>query len=93
MTKHLGDEDLDRLADRTEDDLDRLAEQLEHGETPPVQVRRGPGRPLMGSGPAEAIRVRLDPDLRRALTDRSRATGATDSDIVRAALRSYLEAS
>ncbi len=91
MSKRVGDDELDRLAERTEHDLDRLAERLERGERPQVEVRRGPGRPLMGSGPAEAIRVRLDPELRQELGDRARAQGVTDSEIVRAALRSYLD--
>lgn len=91
MKKPPSDAELDRLAERTERDLDRLADRIERGEEPQVGVRRGPGRPPMGSGPAEAIRVRLDPDLRRELADRARAEGATDSEIVRTALRSYLD--
>lgn len=93
MKKELSDEQLDRFARRTEQDLDRLAERLDRDEEPPVRVRRGPGRPLMGSGPAEAVRVRLDPGLRQALGARARAQGVTDSELVRAALRSYLNLS
>ena len=93
MKKQLRVEELDRIAERTEEDLDRLAEQLDSGESPALRIRRGPGRPPMGSGPAEAIRVRLDPDLRRAVAERAQAQGVTDSDIVRSALRRYLEGS
>ncbi|MGH9072373.1 MAG: ribbon-helix-helix protein, CopG family [Acidimicrobiales bacterium] len=93
MNKALSDQELDQLADRTEEDLDALAEQLEHGEPPVLRLRGGPGRPPMGDGPAEAIRVRLEPELRRALREWARAQGASESEVVRAALRSYLEAS
>lgn len=93
MNQHLSDAELDQLADRTEADLDVLAEQIERGEAPALGLRRGPGRPSMGEGPAEAIRVRLEPDLLRALRERAINLGASQSEVVRAALRTYLEAS
>ena len=93
MSRQRSEGELDRLAERTEGDLDRLADELERGEAADVKVRRGPGRPPLGSGPAQAIRVRLPPDLRRELGDRARAQGVTDSELVRDALRSYLGAS
>ncbi len=45
----------------------------------------------MGSGPADALPVRLDPELRKALDDRAAADQTTASDVVREALRRYLE--
>jgi predicted transcriptional regulator len=89
MTKRT-DHELDQLAERTEADLNRLAEQLDRGETPAVRVRRGPGRPSLGSAAAEPMRLRLEPELREAVTQRAQAEGTTESEIVRRALRQYL---
>jgi hypothetical protein len=50
--------------------------------------RRGGRRPL-GSAPGEVVLVRLDPDLRAALTARAEHTNA--SDIIRQALRAWLD--
>ena len=47
----------------------------------------------MGSGPAESLPVRLDPELRKVLDERAAADNMTASDIVREALRRYLEIS
>ncbi|HTE87278.1 MAG TPA: ribbon-helix-helix domain-containing protein [Dehalococcoidia bacterium] len=57
-----------------------------------ARLRRRPGRPVMGSGPAETLPVRLDPELRAAVDKRAAAENTTASDVVRAALRRYLEA-
>lgn len=57
-----------------------------------TKLRRRPGRPAMGSGPAETFPVRLDPELRRAVDDRAAADRTTASDVVREALRRYLKA-
>jgi predicted transcriptional regulator len=45
----------------------------------------------MGSAPAEALPVRLDPELRRAVDERATAEHTTASDVVREALRRYLK--
>lgn len=47
----------------------------------------------MGSGPAETLPVRLDPELRQAVEDRAAADDTTASDVVRTALRRYLKVS
>jgi len=47
----------------------------------------------MGSGPADALPVRLDPALRRAVDDRAAADHTTASDVVREAIRLYLKVS
>ena len=47
----------------------------------------------MGSDPAETLPVRLDPELRQALDHRAAAERTTACDVVRKALRRYLEAS
>lgn len=51
------------------------------------------GRPPMGSAPAKSFPVRLDPELRAALDERAENDGSTASEIVREALRRFLDAS
>lgn len=51
------------------------------------------GRPRLGSAPAKAFPVRLDPALRAALDERAEEDGRPASEIVREALRQYLDAS
>jgi len=77
----LTDEVLERMADQAEEGLDITT------------LRRRPGRPAMGSAPAESFPVRLDPELRSALDDRAAADETTASQIVREALRRYLRVS
>lgn len=75
----------------TDDVLEQMAREAEAG-LDVAQLKRRPGRPAMGSGPADALPVRLDPELRRALDDRATADQKTASDVVREALRRYLRA-
>lgn len=75
----------------TDEVLDRMAEEAEAG-LDLSKVRRRPGRPAMGSGPADTLPVRLDPELRRAVDERAAAEHTTASDVVREALRRYLKA-
>jgi hypothetical protein len=77
----LTDEVLERMAEEAEDGLDI------------TKLRRRPGRPAMGSGPADSLPVRLDPELRQALDERASTDNTTASDVVREALRRYLEVS
>ena len=76
----------------TDEVLDRMAEEAEDG-LDVSRLRRRPGRPPMGSGPAESLPVRLDPELRQVLDERAAADNMTASDIIREALRRYLEIS
>lgn len=76
----------------TDDVLDRMAGEAEAG-LDVATLRRRPGRPAMGSGPADSVPVRLDPELRKALDERSSAENTTASDVVREALRRYLKVS
>jgi hypothetical protein len=55
-----------------------------------TKLRRRPGRPPMGAGPADTLPVRLDPGLRKAVDDRAAAEHTTASEVVREALRRYL---
>ncbi len=72
--------------------LQQMAEEAEAG-LDVTKLRRRPGRPSMGSGPAETLPVRLEPELRRAVDDRAAKDHTTASDIVREALREYLKVS
>ncbi len=51
------------------------------------------GRPLIGSAPAKSFPVRLDPELRAALDERADHDDRPASEIIREALRRYLDAS
>ena len=57
------------------------------------KLRRRPGRPGMGSGPADPFPVRLAPELRPALDERAARDETTPSEIVREALRHFLKVS
>jgi hypothetical protein len=76
----------------TEDVLDRMADEAEDG-LDITKLRRRPGRPAMGSAPAESFPVRLEPELRQALDERAAADDTTASEVVREALRRYLRVS
>lgn len=76
----------------TDESLEHMASEAEAG-LDITKLRRRPGRPAMGSGPADALPVRLDPELRQALDDRAAAEHTTASDVVREALRRYLKVS
>ena len=75
----------------TEDVLARMAADAEAGLD--VNKLRRRGRPRMGSAPAEPFPVRLDPELRQAVDERAAADNTTPSDVIREALRRYLQAS
>ncbi len=76
----------------TDEVLERMAREAEAG-LDVTSLRRRPGRPAMGSGPAETLPVRLEPELRKAVEDRATADDTTASDVVRTALRRYLDVS
>ncbi len=88
MTNHrtrtgrtLTDADLDALADEvktTDYDIDEL------------KTRRR-GRPAMGSGPADVVPVRIDPELKAAIEARAEADHTTTSEVIREALRRFLD--
>ena len=74
----------------TDEVIERLADEAEAG-LDVTKLRRRPGRPSLGSGPAESFPVRLDPELRKAVDDRAVADHTTASEIIREALRKYLK--
>jgi hypothetical protein len=73
--------------------VEELADKAAAGvEVEEVLQRRG-GRPAMGSAAASVESVRLDPELRDALRRRAAGEGRTSADVIRDALRRYLQAS
>jgi CRISPR-associated endonuclease/helicase Cas3 len=78
----------------TDEDVEKLAEEAEAGyDAERLIARRNKrGRPTIGKAPASVESVRLDPDLRRQLLERAEADGTTPSELIREALRRYLEA-
>ena len=76
----------------TDDDLDAIAEEVEHADYDLEELKtRRRGRPLLGSAPAEVVPVRLDPELKSAVEARAEAEHLTTSEIIRRALRRYLD--
>jgi len=75
----------------TDDLVDELARRAEAGYDAEETLRRRPGRPAMGSGPAAVESVRLDPELRDALASRAERDHEATSSVIRKALRRYLE--
>ncbi|MCY3893161.1 MAG: ribbon-helix-helix protein, CopG family [Acidimicrobiaceae bacterium] len=72
--------------------LDALAVEVESTEydVEALKARRR-GRPPLGSGPADVVPVRIDPELRERMLQAAEASGTTTSDIIRKALRHYLD--
>lgn len=74
----------------TDDLVDALAAKAEAGYDVDEMLRRRGGRPPMGSAAASVESVRLDPELRDALSARAHQEQVTTSSIIRKALREYL---
>jgi len=74
-----------------DDDLECISSEVESA-TYDVEVlkTRRRGRPTMGSGPADVVPVRLDPELHDALQARAVAEHTTASDVIRQALKDFL---
>lgn len=71
-------------------DIEALADEAERGYDVKALRRRG-GRPLLGSAPAEVVPVRIDPELKAAIDARAAADETSTSEVIREALRRYLE--
>ena len=74
----------------TDEDIQALADEAEAG-IDLTKLERRPGRPALGSAPADVFPVRLDPELRATLEQRAETDHTSASDIVRTALRAYLD--
>ncbi len=73
--------------------IDALAQKAEAGFDVDEILRRRGGRPPMGSSAASVESVRLDPELQNALNERANTEGRTNSELIRNALRNYLQSS
>jgi hypothetical protein len=75
----------------SDDELDRLSVEAEETDydVEALKTRRR-GRPPMGSGPADVVPVRIDPELRAAIEARAEVDHTTTSEIIREAIRRYL---
>lgn len=73
----------------TDELVEELAAEAEVGYD--VAALRRRGRRPIGSAPAEVVPVRLDPDLRAALAARADADHTNASEIIRRALRAWLD--
>jgi hypothetical protein len=78
-------------AEITDGLIEKLAKEAEVGYEVDEILRRRRGRPPIGSGPAKVESVRLDPELRRALSERAERDGEATSTVIRKALRRYLQ--
>jgi hypothetical protein len=72
-------------------EIESLADEAEGGYDVEELKQRRRGRPLLGSAPAEVVPVRLDPDLKRAVEARAEAEHTTLSEVIREALRQFLD--
>jgi ribbon-helix-helix CopG family protein len=75
----------------TDELVTELAKKAETGYDVDEMLRRRGGRPPIGSAAASVESVRLDPDLRQALSERARRDRETTSSVIRKALREYLD--
>lgn len=75
----------------TDADIEALADEVERGYDVDALKSRRRGRPMLGSGPAAVVPVRLDPDLKEAVEARAEAEHTTTSEIIREALRRFLD--
>lgn len=75
----------------TDADIEAMAEEAERGYDVETLKTRRRGRPMLGTAPAEVVPVRLDPDLKQAVEARAEAERTTASEIIREALRRFLD--
>ncbi|NNC40300.1 MAG: ribbon-helix-helix protein, CopG family [Acidimicrobiia bacterium] len=76
----------------TDDEIDALSNEVAETDydVEALKTRRR-GRPPMGSGPADVVPVRIDPELRAAIEARAEAEHTTTSEIIREAIRRFLK--
>lgn len=76
----------------TDADIDAIADEVEHAEYDVEELlTRRRGRPAMGSSPASVVPVRIDPELKAAIDARAAADHSSTSEVIREALRRFLE--
>ena len=77
----------------TDEMIEALADEAERGYAPGDLRgrRRGPGRPPLGEAAKSVESVRLEPTLRARTAQRAAEEGITVSEVIRRALRAYLQ--
>jgi hypothetical protein len=76
----------------SDEDLERLAVEAETTEYDVEDLKtRRRGRPPMGSGPADVVPVRIDPELKAAIEARAQVDHTSTSEIIREAIRRFLD--
>lgn len=75
----------------TDTDVEAMADEAEKGYDVAALKARRRGRPLLGSAPAEVVPVRLEPALKEAVDARAEAEHLSTSELIRRALRKYLD--
>ena len=73
-----------------ESEIGHLVAEAEDGYDTDALRRRGGRRP-MGSGPADVVPVRLDPELKSQVESRAEHDHMSTSEVIREALRRYLD--
>lgn len=73
-------------------DVDAIADEVARKDydVEALKTRRR-GRPSIGAGPADVVPVRIDPELRAAIAARAEAEHTTASEIIREAVRRFLD--
>ncbi len=71
-------------------EIEEMADDIELAIDVDAVVRGRRGRPPLAGGPAEVVPIRLDPSLRAAVEQRALADQTTTSDVIREAIRKYL---
>lgn len=76
----------------SDDDLDAIAVEVEVADYDVQELKaQRRGRPAMGTGPADVVPVRIDPELKAAIEARAKADHTTTSELIREAIRRFLE--
>ncbi|HLV90393.1 MAG TPA: ribbon-helix-helix protein, CopG family [Acidimicrobiia bacterium] len=76
----------------TDEEIDALSTEVAETDYDIEDLKtRRRGRPSMGSGPADVVPVRIDPELRAAIEARAEADHTTTSEIIREAIRRFLD--
>jgi predicted transcriptional regulator len=76
----------------TDEEIDALSNEVVETDYDVAALKtRRRGRPPMGSGPADVVPVRIDPELRAAIEARAEAEHTTTSEIIREAIRRFIE--
>jgi len=76
----------------TDEGIEALSTEVEETDYDIDELKtRRRGRPPIGSGPANVVAVRIDPELKAAIEARAEADQTTTSEIIREALRRFLD--